>query len=134
MKRLQNWTDVSVTYFSELARFGEQLLLSIRYGDWNEVQDPNVASNWAREWRAEVKRYVHSYRAATGVDLSPELSDIRLAADRYLAPSVHLRKRLDAQRNRSQNGGGRMPSAPARNGHSRTADLLPQAETVTENP
>jgi hypothetical protein len=100
MKKLQDWTDVSVTYFNELACFGEQLLLSIRYGDWNAVVEPDSAANWAREWRAEVKQYVHAYRAVTGVDLSPDQIDVRLAADRYAQPSVHLRKRLNDQRQR----------------------------------
>jgi hypothetical protein len=128
MKKLQGWTDVSVTYFNELARFGEQLLLSIRYGEWNAVVEPESAANWAREWRAEVKQYVHAYRAATGVDLSPGQVDQRLAADRYAQPSVHLRKRLNDQRQRpadaaasprrivagSRNGNGNGASRPAR--------------------
>jgi hypothetical protein len=98
MKKLKGWSDVSVTYFHDLANFGEQLLLSIRYGDWSNIPDAAFAAHWAREWRPEIQQYVHAYRTVTGVDLSPEQTDVRLASDRYGQPSAHLRKRLDAQR------------------------------------
>jgi hypothetical protein len=125
MKKLQGWTDVSVTYFNELARYGEQMLLSIRYGQWNAVVEPESAANWAREWRAEVKQYVHAYRAVTGVDLSPGQVDLRLAADRYTQPSVHLRKRLNDQRARPSaapaSASPRRSLPPSRNGNGTTA-------------
>ena len=35
MKQMQGWTDVSVIHFNDLATFGEQLILSARYGDWS---------------------------------------------------------------------------------------------------
>ena len=38
MKTLQGWTDVTVTHFRDLGVFGEQILLSIRYGDWIDRQ------------------------------------------------------------------------------------------------
>jgi len=98
MKKLKGWTDVSVTYFHDLAKFGEQLLVSIRHGDWSNIPDAAFAAHWAREWRPEMQQYVHAYRTVTGVDLSPEQTDVRLASDRYVQPSAHLRKRLDAQR------------------------------------
>jgi len=98
MKKLKGWSDVSVTYFHDLAKFGEQLLVSIRHGDWSNIPDASFAAHWAREWRPEIQQYVHAYRTVTGVDLSPEQADVRLASDRYVQPSVHLRKRLDAQR------------------------------------
>jgi hypothetical protein len=97
MKKLKSWTDVSVIYFNDLAKFGEMLLLSIRYNDWSNISDAAFAAHWAREWRQEILQYVHAYRTVTGVDLSPEQTDVRLASDRYLQPSVHLRKRLVAQ-------------------------------------
>ena len=52
------------------ASIGEQLLLSIRYGDWIDVNDEDVAKNWARYWRPEIQSYLHSYRAVSGVDLT----------------------------------------------------------------
>jgi hypothetical protein len=107
MKRLQNWTDVSVNHFRDLGVFGEQILLSIRYGDWIDVNDQEQARNWARYWKPEIQSYIHSYLAATGVDLAADISDVRRAAERYLKPSVHLRNRLAAQAN-----GGALPPAP----------------------
>ena len=47
MKNLQGWTDVSVLHFRDLGVFGEQLLLSIRYGAWTTVYEPGNAANWA---------------------------------------------------------------------------------------
>ena len=38
MKSLQGWTDTSIIHFGNLARFGEQLLLSIRFDDWNDLR------------------------------------------------------------------------------------------------
>jgi hypothetical protein len=91
MKSLQGWSDVTVTHFRDLATFGEQLLLSIRYGDWIDVNDENSAKNWARYWRPEVQGYMHAYRAVTGVDLGN--------ADSIdsTVPGVFLRKRLAMQ-------------------------------------
>lgn len=90
MKHLQNWTDVSTRDFSDLGTFGEQLLLSIRYGKWSTENNPEEAANWARYWRAEIQRYIHSYRAVTGVDLTSEPVDNTL-------PSTLLRDRLAMQ-------------------------------------
>ncbi len=90
MKTLQGWTDVSVREFHDLAEFGEQIVLSIRYGNWNRVNDPAQAANWARYWRPDIQRYIHAYRAVTGVDLTSEPVD-------YTLPSIHLRNRLASQ-------------------------------------
>lgn len=94
MKQLQGWTDVSVTHFNYLAVYGERILLSIRYGDWVEVADPTLAANWARYWRPEIQNYVHSYRAATGVDLAAETKDSRQEELRIMQPSKLLQQRL----------------------------------------
>jgi hypothetical protein len=93
MKRLQTWSDVTITHYHDLARLGEQIVLSIRYGDWVAVTDPQQASNWARYWRPEVQAYIHAYRSATGVDLTTEPVDAA-------APSIHLRDRLAIQAKR----------------------------------
>lgn len=97
VKTLKGWTDTSVVHFRDLAVFGEQILLSVRYGAWSTVNDPNNAANWARYWRAEIQGYIHAYRAATSVDLTADVTDTRQAEKRFLAPSVHLRSRLLAQ-------------------------------------
>lgn len=90
MNKLQGGTDVAVLHFRDLAVFGEQLLLGIRFGSWTTVNEPEQAANWARYWRAEVQRYTHAYRAVTGVDLSRR-------ADQSV-PAFHLRRRQDAYR------------------------------------
>lgn len=115
MKALQGWTDTSVLHFSNLAVFGEQILLSVRFGAWSTVNDPVQAANFARFWRAEIQGYAHAYRAVTGVDLSADVADVRQVTERYLQPAVHLRNRL-AMQQRSQLPGARemAPAAPAR--------------------
>jgi hypothetical protein len=100
VKTLKGWTDTSVVHFRDLAVFGEQILLSVRWGAWSTVDDPNSAANWARYWRAEVQGYIHAYRAATSVDLTTDITDQRQADSRFLAPSVHLRNRLMNQASR----------------------------------
>lgn len=94
MKNLQGWNDTSIIHFHNLAVFGEQLLLSIRYGDWGSVIDSAQAGNWARHWRPEIQGYIHAYRAVTGVDLSSFTSSDRIDST---PPSVHLFNRYKAQ-------------------------------------
>jgi hypothetical protein len=91
MKSLQGWTDVTVTHFRDLGVYGEQLLLSVRYGDWINVNDENAAKNWARYWRPEIQGYMHAYRAATGIDLTN--------SDKVDAtvPALLLQRRLSTQ-------------------------------------
>lgn len=94
MKRVQGWSDVPVTHFRDLAVFGEQIILSIRYQHWIGENEPAQAINWARYWRPEIQAYIHSYRAATGADLTMEPVDIT-------APSVLLRDRIAMQAKRA---------------------------------
>jgi hypothetical protein len=98
IKTLQGWTEVSVRYFRDLGVFGEQLLLSIRYGNWSDINDELSAKNWANYWRFAVQGYIHAYRAATGVDLAAFTNSVRLPAESYQQPSILLRNRLSAQR------------------------------------
>jgi hypothetical protein len=90
MKMMQQWTDVSITHFRDLAVFGEQILLAVRYGNWALANDPQEAANWSRYWRPEIQRYVHAYRSATGVDLTDRKD--------ATVPAVLLRRRLVVQR------------------------------------
>jgi hypothetical protein len=94
MKSIQGWIDTSVMHFHNLAVFGEQILLSIRYGAWSTVFEPTQAFNFARFWRPQVQGYIHAYRAATGVELGAKAVDLRVDAT---MPSVLLQKRLAAQ-------------------------------------
>lgn len=98
MKKLQGWTDTSILHFRNLAIFGEQIILGIRYGNWNSIFEPVYAVNWARYWRAQVQGYLHAYRAVTGVDLSVDVTNARIDST---MPSLHLVKRLSEQRERA---------------------------------
>lgn len=78
--------DARVAHFNDLAVFGEQILLSIRYGDWSNVSKSEQAANWARYWRSEIQGYMHAYRVVTGVDVNVTPDDT--------VPGVHLQRRL----------------------------------------
>ena len=94
MKTLQGWTDVTVSHFRDLAVYGEQLLLSIRYGDWIADNDEYSAINWARYFRPEIQGYLHAYRAVTGLDMTqPDQVDATI-------PGIHLQNRTAMQRAR----------------------------------
>ena len=94
MKKLQGWTDTSVLHFRNLAIFGEQVLLTIRWGHWSDVQEPLQAFNWARLLRPQIQGYSHAYRAVTGVDLAADVIDNKIDAT---LPSVLLQRRLAMQ-------------------------------------
>jgi hypothetical protein len=94
VKALQGWTDIPVTHFRDLGVYGEQILLTIRYGDWIDINNEDDAKNWARSWRPEIQSYLHAYRAVTGMDLTnPDTVD-------HTLPAIHLQKRLAMQRAR----------------------------------
>jgi hypothetical protein len=110
MKKLQGWTDTTITHFYELAVTGERILLSIRYADWSDIENiEDQAKNWARSCKPEIQRYIYAYQTVTGVDLSSEIVDSRDAATRYLQPSVLLQRRLTEQMSSMRL---RSPSAP----------------------
>lgn len=101
MKTIQGWNPTNITHFHDLGAFGEQLLLSIRYGSWNDPsQTRDNAANWAYYWREEIQRYVHAYKAATGVDLGNDVTDARIAmpqnVERYTQPSVLIGRRVNS--------------------------------------
>lgn len=100
MKNLQGWDPTNITHFHDLGRFGEQLLLSIRYGGWNGAGTGAInAANWAHYWREEIQRYIHGYKAVTGVDLGAEITDARISlpqqhSERYEQPAVLMNRRV----------------------------------------
>lgn len=101
MKTIQSWNPTNISHFHDLGAFGEQLLLSIRYGDWNNsTKTRDEAANWAYYWREEIQRYVHAYKAATGVDLGNDVTDARIAmpqnVERYTQPSVLIGRRVNS--------------------------------------
>ena len=74
MKQLQHWGGVTVAHFHELATFGEQILLSIRFGDWSDINDSELARNWARYWRPEILRYIQAHNVVTGVEPAADIT------------------------------------------------------------
>ncbi|RTQ52507.1 hypothetical protein EJV47_05710 [Hymenobacter gummosus] len=120
MKQLQGWNPTNVSHFHDLGAFGEQLLLSIRYGSWNS---PTVgatnAANWAYYWREEIQRYIHAYKAVTGVDLASDVVDARVSVpsneDRYLQPAQLIERQVAIQQSQLRAGRPALaPPAPAR--------------------
>lgn len=89
LKRLQGWTDITSEHFRNLGVFGEEILLTIRFGDWNGIDDPIEARQWAEFWRTEIQGYIHAYRVVTGVDLS--------AKPDPTLPGLYLQRRLRQQ-------------------------------------
>lgn len=94
MKTLQGWTDVTVTHFRDLGVYGEQILLSVRYGDWTNVDNEDSAKNWARFHKEILYAYWNAHRAVTGIDLTnPDTVDATL-------PAILLQRRLAVQQHR----------------------------------
>ncbi len=97
MNKLQNWTDTSPMHFDYLAKYGEQILLSIRFGDWsNEGRNPKDAALWANYFRNQIQGYIHSYKTVTGVDLAATVVGNKIDAR---PPSYHLARRLKERQN-----------------------------------
>ena len=89
MRNIQGWGGTGVVHYYELAVHGELILLSIRYGNWADVTlDRNNAANWAQKFRNSIQRYIHAYRAATGVDLS--VDQIVQLPNNYAAQPANL--------------------------------------------
>jgi len=104
MKKIQGWTETSVYHFRDLGFFGEQLLLSVRFGAWSAAFSADQGANWARFWRTQVQGYMHGYRAVTGVDLTADPTTVEQSKVRFLPPSVHLQRRLAQQANKALSG------------------------------
>jgi hypothetical protein len=99
MKRLQDWNTPSSIFFNDLARYGERLLLSIRYVAWNNIGDQAFAKAWVRFWKEEIQGYIHAYQVVTGVNLTDTpVVHARPTDGRFLPPNVHLRNRMLRER------------------------------------
>ncbi len=96
LRRMFGWGDTPVTHFRDLGVFGEQILLSIRYGDWINVDLEDAAKNWARYWKPEIQGYIHAYRATTGVDLTAAAPE-EVRQINAIPPAVLLQRRLVRQ-------------------------------------
>ena len=94
MKTLQGWSDTSIAHFFELAVQGEQILLSVRHGQWNEsTRKREDAANGALKWPNSIQRYIYSYATVTGKDLTTQVH--------ATMPSDLIARRLAGQRNRA---------------------------------
>jgi hypothetical protein len=103
MKKLQGWHDTSILQFHNLAIYGEQILLSIRYGAWSETDlQPEQAAIWARFWRKQIQGYLYAYHTVTGVDLTAKVVNPQDLALRVAQPSALLRQRLSMNGARPQ--------------------------------
>ena len=80
MKRIQGWPVIAMQHFLTLATAGEQLLVTIRYMNWTNVNSSQFAGQWATYWREEIQGYLHAYRAVTGVDILSD-KDAKLSAN-----------------------------------------------------
>jgi hypothetical protein len=97
MRKLMGWPDISIMYFHRLAVYGEQVLLSIRWGNWSALgTNSTQAANWALYWKPEIQGYIEAYRAVTGVELAPSFR-AAVPVD-TTQPAVHLSNRMDADR------------------------------------
>jgi hypothetical protein len=97
LRQRMGWGTTSVTHFRDLARFGERILLSVRYGNWTSVSDQDVARTWARYWKPEIQGYIYAYQTVTGVDLGDDGRDALSSEMRYAQPSQLLLRRLQQQ-------------------------------------
>jgi hypothetical protein len=103
MRSIQGWGDTSIVNYYELAVCGEQILLSIRFGNWNDINlTSDSAANWARAFRDRIQRYIHSYRVVTGVDLADDNVDSKLKEQRYIQPSLLIQQRVFQNGNMSR--------------------------------
>ena len=94
MKTIQGWTDASVMHFHDLGgvRRADPAVDPLRRLERRRRADAGL--NLARFWRPQIQGYIHSYRAATGVELGADIVESRVDAT---LPSVLLQKRLVAQ-------------------------------------
>jgi hypothetical protein len=93
MKSLQKWPGASISYFRDLAVFGEEIILSIRWISWSQVNNRDFASAWALSFRNEIQRYTHCYQAVTGVDLSA-LEVTRGVDEKAIMPAFLMQRKL----------------------------------------
>lgn len=100
IKTVQGWDPMGTMHYYDLANTGEQLLLSIRFGDWNEgIYTTADAGNWAIAFRDRISTYINAYRNVTMIDLSAD--SLRSSLEEHaLQPSLLIQRRM--QLNRSQ--------------------------------
>jgi hypothetical protein len=65
---LQGWQQPSTTQHNDCAKFGEEILLSIRLADWTAGTEAE-ARNWLRDHREAIRRFTYAQHAISGPDL-----------------------------------------------------------------
>ena len=99
MKSLQGWTDVPVLHFRNLAVYGEQILLSIRYGDWVDVIDQDRAQELGAVLAAggrRIRPHIPGRHRADGLNNSrnpPACSECPGPRSRWILPFIMVRVR-----------------------------------------
>lgn len=98
MKNLQGWDKTGVNYYNDLAIFGEQLILTIRYTNWNLINESTFAASWAIQWRNEIQGYIYRYHVVTGLDLSADAPD-HVKKEFYMRPALLIKRKLNKNLN-----------------------------------
>ena len=93
MRDLMGWKGATVRHFRDLATYGEMILLSIRFGNWSDEINQDIAKVWAQYWRQELQAYINAYKAVTTVDLSADadMANQKLMEKRMTSPAALLR-------------------------------------------
>jgi len=106
VKSIQGWDPVGTLHYYELANAGEQIVLSIRFGNWNDPNDmfnaPD-AGNWAVAFRDLISTYINAYRNVTMVDLSADAHRSSVE-ERAIQPALLIQRRLAMTAPRRLNG------------------------------
>lgn len=115
IRQMHGWGDVGVRHFVDLANYGEQILLAVRFGNWATSHDEPAAAVFMSTFREHVQAYIHAYRAVTGIDLGV-MDDVRPVDNRALAaqPSDLIVRRNPKYAPATQNGRLPSPRLPVR--------------------
>lgn len=97
MKALQGWDNTSVSFYRDLAIYGEKIILGIRYGNWTTISRRDNATNWADAFRDSIQRYIHSYYTVTGIDLAAQNVHIN-SSERYTLPGMLIQQKVNHAR------------------------------------
>lgn len=106
VKTIQGWDPVGTLHYYELANAGEQIVLSIRFGNWNDPSSMFNATDagiWAIEFRDLISTYINAYRNVTMVDLSADAHRSSVE-ERAIQPALLIQRRLSMTAPRSLTG------------------------------
>jgi hypothetical protein len=97
MKALQGWDNTSISFYRDLAVYGEKIILGVRYGNWTNITNRDHATNWADAFRDGIQRYIHSYYTITGIDLAAQNVNVN-SEDNYLLPGIAIKIKNNKER------------------------------------